>query len=77
MVEFIVPINSVPKDSIKQAIVNAFRNPILSANIPQKRALIMKRNPYVAEITPASAFDIPNSFSTSTKTRASVDAAVP
>ena len=76
IVEFIVAIATVPIDRIRQAIVNDFLNPILSASIPHKRELIIKRKPYVADMAPACAFDIPNSFSTSTKTRPSVDAAV-
>ena len=75
-VELIVPIPIVPIDKIRQAIVSDFLNPILSANIPQKRALIMKRNPYIAEIAPASAFEMPKPLSTSTKTRGRVEAAV-
>jgi hypothetical protein len=75
-VEFIVPIPIVPIDKKRQDIVNDFRSPILSANTPHKRVLKMKKSPYVADMAPASAFDIPKALSTSTKTKDNVDEAV-
>ena len=63
----------IPADSIRQAIVNDFRNPILSANNPHERAPATNKNPYIDNMAPASALDISNVFSNCTKTRGNVN----
>ena len=64
-----VPMPSIPIDSIRQPNVNDFRSPILSANNPHEIEPAINKNPYIANTVPASALEIFSDLVTSTKIR--------